>query len=132
MRSVEELKVAREGWINFLKGDSAPDNIKQMATERMDICLSCPLLVYSVSMKRFENLANGIKILLGKPVEEATGHSCGICGCQFKAMALAPSKECPYYEKLDGSFEPLGWPNGVEQAVSAGTVIKKPKWHKRP
>lgn len=132
MRTKEEIKIAKEGWTNWLKGESVSPEIKEMSEQRMDICISCPLLVYSVSMERFGYLANGVKYLLGKPVEKADGHKCSICGCQFKAMSLAPSKECPYYENAEGYFIPLGWPQEVENAAMSGLIIKKPKWGKRP
>jgi len=73
------------GWANLLRDrfDVLPDDLKQMAEERLIICNSCHMREQNTCMTN----RTGINIETGK-VRKG-------CGCNLSAKTLDPNSECP-------------------------------------
>ena len=74
------ISVVSTGWINFIKSYTVglPQAIVDMSQKRIDICKSCPELIFN-------------RVITDKQVSM----SCKACGCIFPVFTFSKEKECP-------------------------------------
>jgi len=76
-----------EGWTKSLGIVKATDKEKQLAMERIKICIACPFAE--------ENwLSKIVKGVLQKD-EIGSGIGCSICGCPINEISYVLEKKCP-------------------------------------